>query len=128
MNAIKLFVFFAFAAFFGGCINHDVPLPKGYLNHSQMVPIMVDMHLIEGARSGKLVLGDTNRLPDYYSKIYIKHNTTQEQFKTSLDWYTKNPEKLKLIYEDLIVELSKKEAEIRSKGVPKEESDDYEEE
>ena len=73
---------------------------------------MVDIHLIEGARSGTLVLGDTNSLPDYYAKIYQKHNISEAKFRESFDWYTKNPEKLKLVYEAVIVELTKKEAEI----------------
>ena len=61
------------------------------------------------------MLGDTNNLPDYYAKIYQKHNVTEAKFKESFAWYSKNPEKLKLVYEAAIVELSKIEVEINTR-------------
>ncbi len=114
LNATKkLFLLVAFAGFFS-CVNHEEILPKGYLTEAQMLPIMVDIHLIEGARSGTLVLGDTNALPDYYAKIYQKHNITDSAFKANFAWYTAHPEKLKAIYEAVIVELSVKEEEVKA--------------
>jgi len=97
------------------CRNNEARLPDGYLTQTEMVPIVVDIHLIEGARSGTLILGDTNKLPDYYAKIYEKHNVSDAKFKESFDWYAKNPEKLKLVYEAAIVELSKIEVEINNR-------------
>jgi hypothetical protein len=109
------------------CVKHDVKLPAGYISEQNMVPIMVDIHLIEGARSGKLVLGDTNSLPDYYAKIYEKHNVTEAEFKQSFAWYTEHPEKLKSVYEEVIVSLSKLEEEVNARKKPRDPEDDYEE-
>ena len=78
-----------------------------------MVDILVDIHVIEGARSGTLILGDTNTIPDYYSRIYLKHETTEKDFKRSFSWYTLHPKELKLVYEDVIVALSKLEEEVK---------------
>ena len=114
LSAIKHLLFVGILAAFVGCVNHEVALPKGYLTEAQMLPIMVDIHLIEGARSGTLVLGDTNALPDYYAKIYQKHNITDSAFKVNFAWYTEHPEKLKAIYEAVIVELSVKEEEVKA--------------
>ena len=114
LNVIKhvavILLFFSLS----GCIDHTVVIPEGYLSHEEMVPIMVDIHLVEGARSGKLVLGDTNHLPDYFARVYQKHEISEQQFKTSFDWYTKHPELLKAIYEDAIKQLSILDAEVKA--------------
>jgi hypothetical protein len=111
-NSFLLWAFLGLAA----CVEQEVTLPVGYLEQEQMVEMLVDIHLVEGARSGTLVLGDTNRLPDYYARIYEKHGTTEEAFKTSFDWYTQHPEKMKAVYEEVIVELSKLEEEVKAKS------------
>jgi len=117
LNAIrKTFLGFALAAgVLTACVDQTVQLPDGYIPQEKMVDIMVDIHLVEGARSGTLLLGDTNKLPDYYAHIYEKYDITEEQFKTSFDWYSQHPVQLKAVYDEVIVELSKLEEEIRVK-------------
>jgi len=96
-----------------GCINHTPNLPEGYLDAKKLGDILVDMHLIEGARSGTLVMGDTNKLPDYYAMIYAKHQVTEANFKESLYWYTKHPKVLKKIYDAVVIDLTKMETEVK---------------
>lgn len=116
LNVIKQSFYLLLFILATACVDHTVKLPEGYLTPEEMVPIVVDMHLVEGARSGKLVLGDTNKLPDYYAKVYEKHDVTEQQFKESFKWYTKHPEELKKIYEAAIEKLSILEAEIKANG------------
>ena len=111
----KLLVATLLALAFTACVDKVVDLPEGYLSKEEMVDIMVDIHLVEGARSGTLLLGDTNKLPDYYARIYEKYGLTEAEFKTNFDWYTQHPQQLKEVYEEVIVELSKLEEEIRVK-------------
>jgi hypothetical protein len=98
---------------FVGCINNIPELPKGYLQPDKMGDVLLDMHLIEGARSGTLVMGDTNKLPDYYARIYAKHGVDEQTFKESMYWYTKHPELLKKIYEKVVIDLTKIETEVK---------------
>jgi hypothetical protein len=95
-------------------------MPENVLPQQKMVEILYDMHLLEGARSGTMILGDTNSLPDYYSRVYQKHQVSEQQFKESFYWYTLHPNELKLVYDDLIIELTTLEAEekVRSAGQP----------
>jgi hypothetical protein len=116
LSGIKYLIFTLLFIGLNACVDHEVELPDGMLSHQEMVDILVDIHVVEGARSGTLILGDTNSIPDYYSRIYLKHNTTERDFKSSFDWYTHHPEKLKLVYEDVIVALSKLEEEVKEKG------------
>lgn len=96
-----------------GCINNTPQRPAGYLDEDKLGDILLDMHLIEGARSGTLVMGDTNKLPDYYARIYAKHEVTETEFKESLYWYTKHPELLKKIYEKVVIDLTILETEVK---------------
>lgn len=98
------------------CIDRQAVLPEGYIGQQQMVDIMTDIHLVEGARSGTLLLGDTNTLPDYYAHIYQKHHVTEAEFKTSFNWYAEHPEELKVVYEKVLVNLSKQEEEVKMKA------------
>lgn len=101
------------ALLMAACVDQEVHLPEGYLSQEKMVDIMVDIHLVEGARSGNLLLGDTNDLPDYYARIYEKYNVSEEEFKANFNWYTQHPTALKTVYEEVIVALSKLEEEIK---------------
>lgn len=114
LRAIKKIAAFCFVALMLACTNHDVAVPKDCLNEQEMLAVLIDIHLIEGARSGTMVLGDTNNLPDYYARIYQKHNITATQFQKSFRWYSYHPEKLMPIYEKLVIELSKKEEEVKA--------------
>lgn len=98
-----------------GCVRHEVELPADVLTKDEIVPVLVDIHLVEGARSGKLVLGDTNQLPDYYARVYEKHNITAEEFRKSFDWYAQNPIQAKEVYAAVIEELSIMESEVKMK-------------
>lgn len=97
------------------CIDRQAVLPKGYIGQEKMVEIMTDIHLVEGARSGTMFLGDTNALPDYYARIYQKHNVTEAEFKTSFEWYATYPEEMKKVYEEVLVNLSKMEEDVKKK-------------
>jgi len=77
---------------------------------------MTDIHLVEGARSGTLFLGDTNALPDYYARIYQKHNVTEAEFKANFTWYATYPEEMKKVYDAVLVNLSKREEEVKEKA------------
>ena len=54
---------------FIGCASPEVKIPQNVLTPEQMMPIMVDIHVIEGARNGAIMLGDTNGIEDYYAKV-----------------------------------------------------------
>lgn len=126
LSGIKNILIAAFFASLISCVDHSVKLPAGYISEQDLVPVLVDIHLVEGARSGKLVLGDTNKLPDYYAKIYQKHNITETEFKESFAWYTQHPEMLKAVYEEVIVSLSKLEEEVNARKKPRVPAEEYE--
>jgi len=80
-------------------------VPKTVVSFDQMIPLLVDVHLIEGARNGSLILGDTNDIEDYYAKVYQKHGITEDQFKKSFKFYSSYPELFIPIYEKVLDSL-----------------------
>ena len=80
--------------------------PWGILSRSEMVAVLLDVHIAEAAM--KVVDTSAKRIEkqEYYNTVFAKHNTTKEQFDKSLDWYARHPKVLVEIYDDV-----KKEAE-----------------
>ena len=100
-----------------GCASPEVQIPETVLTPEQMMPIMVDIHVIEGARNGAIMLGDTNGIEDYYAKVYEKHGITEDQFKSSFAFYSDNPTVFIPIYEEVLDSLKANGAVLAKKGV-----------
>ena len=110
---IKSIVFILFL----GCSTPEVQVPQNVLTQAQMIPIMVDIHVIEGARNGSIMLGDTNGIEDYYAKVYDKHGITEDQFKSSFAFYSDHPTIFIPIYEEVLDSLKAHGTVLAKKGV-----------
>ncbi len=101
---VKLFVIVLLIA----CSNKDNNFtpPPGILSQDSMVAILTDVHLVEGAKIGRKIMGDTLTVEHYYHKVYDKHNISKEKFEKSFDFYNHNPAVMDEIYELVIEELN----------------------
>lgn len=52
-----------------------------------------------------------NRVPDYYTYIFKKHKITEKQFRESFNFYVGQVELMDKMYEEVIIEISKRQAE-----------------
>ena len=93
------------------CSAPVVEIPKDVLAKDKMISILVDVHLAEAAISINNAQRDTSKVTEYYEFIYKNHSTTKKQFTESYDFYLAHPEILNKIYDDVLVELSKKQTE-----------------
>ena len=100
-----------------GCSSPEVKIPQNVLTQAQMIPIMVDIQVIEGARNGSIMLGDTNGIEDYYAKVYDKHGITEDQFKSSFAFYSDHPTIFIPIYEEVLDSLKAHGTVLAKKGV-----------
>ena len=87
------------------CSESEIHVPQEIISAEQMIPILVDVHIVEGARNGTLILGDTNDIEDYYAKIYEKHNISEEMFKRSFSFFNSEPDLFITIYEKVLDSL-----------------------
>jgi len=108
---------------FVGCASPEVKIPENILTQEQMMPILVDIHVIEGARNGSIMLGDTNGIEDYYAKVYEKYGITEDQFKSSFAFYSDNPTVFIPIYEEVLDSLKANGALLAKKGIEIEHED-----
>ena len=89
--------------------------PEGMINQATMANVLVDVHLLESYFSVKKMKVDSSALflQKNYDAIYKKHKITKEGFKNSFEFYENHPEKLDKLYQIVIDELSKKDAELK---------------
>jgi hypothetical protein len=93
----------------GLCIaSCDKKPPGNLIPEENLVPMLVDFHLaysIQQSPDFADVISKTDSI-DPYSNIFQKHGFSKLEFDTTLSWYTRNPEYLVEVYNDVIMKLS----------------------
>jgi len=88
-------------------------MPDGILTKQEMVELLVDIQLIEGGiiirKLDEKKFGE--EINAYYQKAFKKHGLTKETFEYNMRYYTDNPEILDAVYEEVINEISRQQAE-----------------
>lgn len=87
----------------GGSLN----VPDDVIPRDSMVSALVDLHLIEGAKVGQKVMGDTVKINTYYAKMYQKYGVTRKQFEKSFKFYSEHPDDMNKMYQEVIERLNK---------------------
>jgi hypothetical protein len=79
-----------------------------------MESILIDMHITDAVAETRS-MGDGNEKKwsqEYYLQIYKNHKTTKEEFVKSYTFYVNNPILLNKLYDDILSEMSNREAKI----------------
>lgn len=104
-----------FLCMIAACGNKETEMPSDVIPQDKMMHVLMDIHLAEaGLRTENTFRADslTQMTVNYYQFIFDKHQVTKEEFRRSFRFYTDNPEMMEKIYQKMIEEMSKKEAEI----------------
>jgi hypothetical protein len=103
---------------FISCKKPEVKIPEGLLKKEQMVSILADIHIAQAA-SVMNSASDTTRfsLPAMMEYILKIHHTSKSHYDSSMVFYTKHPEIMTQIYENVITELSKKQGEVQGSAI-----------
>jgi len=89
--------------------------PKGVINEKDMTSILIEMHKLDGIILEKgFQYGNPDLKQKYYQFILKKYDVTQAEFDSSLVWYNKNPKKFEVIYDNVLVQLTEFENEVKS--------------
>jgi hypothetical protein len=107
-NLIKLFI--VSILFFSSCkptSEEDEVVPETVLSEEQLVNVLTDAYLAEGA-SGINVKNVTGEKFDsaYVFNPLKDNNIDKVLFDSSMAYYTRHPKKLKIIYDKILVKLS----------------------
>lgn len=100
-----------------GCY-HDAPEAKFDMSlvipQDSMIVLLTDLQLVDAtinlkAKEGRPI---SEYAGEYSRQVLDKHGVTREEFNESIRYYSFYVEKMDEIYEQVIINLSKKEAEI----------------
>lgn len=108
----------------------SIEKPADLISEEKMVQVLVDVHLLEAAlnlrnptvprphRPVSMEQFKDTLLPPFSADpnskdplplydIFKKHDITKKQYEASMKWYCSQPEKLSVLYEEVITELTK---------------------
>ena len=95
------------------CSNSDEKIPENILSKNTFESILKEIHLAEATFELHKIKGmgkAKNELANSYQNIYSEYAISEEDFKTTLEYYSVNPEKLEKIYDKILKELTKQRA------------------
>jgi hypothetical protein len=95
--------------FIFSCGNEKTP--KGILAESEMVELLIDIHMAEGYVSSFPIHYDSSAklYPLLEKRVFDKHKVSDSVFKVSLEYYMKDVRAMSSIYDRVIDSLSVRE-------------------
>jgi len=112
----RLIGFSTLILFTASCGEPEIDVvPDGLLDKDKFTEVMVDVQLVEGMKVHKLG-PKREKSPDMeamYANIFAKYNIDQEDFDATYEYYKARPEKMELIYEQVLDSLSKLDVEVK---------------
>jgi hypothetical protein len=110
MRILALCILF-FAVIISSCNNKE-ELPKDILSQEDLINVIAEMEMTQALIKLKFNTKDTIiNQKAIFEDVFIEMNTTEEQFNKSLNYYSQQPKILLEIYEEVIIKLSKQQAE-----------------
>lgn len=93
-----------------------VKTPDHIISHDEMVAILVDYHLAESTLKYYTRYGpETRQLADkIYDTVMEKHHINRKQFRNSMDFYSAKPERMRIVYADVMEKLSSIQSQVRA--------------
>jgi len=93
--------------FLVACSASDAP-PAGLLERERFKEVLLEAQLIEARVNHELVVEHSSAVPTqrYYEELFEKEGVTREQFEATYHYYAARSEQLKLIYDEIVTELS----------------------
>ena len=110
MRCFLLYIMFVLTV--SSC-SDPVEIPPDVLSQEKMAAILTDVQLVEAQiQMEQLERNDSTKavVYGYYKYIFQKHKISPEQFKTSFMFYSNHLDLLEHIYDDVLINLSKREA------------------
>jgi hypothetical protein len=94
-----------------GCKEEYPSIPKDIIPMEEMKKILTDMHITDSVAETKAQAGADERAltVQYNEQIFKNHGITHQQFMKSYKFYESNPKLFDKMYDEILVELSKRE-------------------
>jgi hypothetical protein len=97
--------------------NSKEKVSEGILPDSTMKSILIDISIVDASYN---VSASSPQAPKFkaelfYEQVMKDHHTTRAEFNRSMAYYSQNTKQLQKIYEDALVDLSKRQMESNRK-------------
>ena len=92
------------------CNTPEEKIPENILSETKFKLLLKVIHLVEATFELHKTKGmgkAKNELANSYQNIYSEYAISEEDFKTTLEYYSNHPEKLEKIYDKVLEELIK---------------------
>lgn len=113
----KFTLIIACLLFFSCADKKTVTLPANILQKQKMAEVMLDINLLEATMSLNITNVDKvsvgNPTPDF--NVLKKNNISKKQFDESFYFYSQHPDLLNEIYQIVLNDLSKMQAQVVNK-------------
>lgn len=106
---VLLLMFIIALTVFCGC-NSEQNINENVLPKDEMTSIIVELELVQAAFKVETQDNKFN-LDKLTNTIFENHHTTKQQFDESVLYYSKYPEEMENIYNDVISSISSKQVE-----------------
>ncbi len=104
---------FIISASFGCSGDAEISIPENVLPKEKMAAVMLDIHLTEASMNLSLNPQTINiNHSDIKVDILKKHQLEKKQFDESFAFYTQNPALLNEVYQIVLDDLSKMQAQV----------------
>ncbi len=120
---IKFLILLALFACAPEAPEKSVDVPDWAIPEDKMVNVLLDVHILEGARIGTKVLGDSLPVKSHYDHLWNKHGITRELYDSSFRFYSRNSERMDKMYEEVLVRLTKMSSNVAPPPETEEEED-----
>ena len=109
----SILIFFSFNLFFISCSKKEEKIPADIIPREKTVQVMVDIHLAEARSQFNVPFDNSGNVKQvYYKYIFEKHKISYSQLMKSWIYYSGHPGILSKVYDEVITELSKKQAAV----------------
>lgn len=109
-------VFLLLIATLNACSGKGTSDDTAIIPPQKMQEILLDIHLADGIanREGESNNSAESRTITLYKEVFAKYKISESQFYTSFNFYLQHADTLDKIYENIITEISKEQAQIKS--------------
>lgn len=92
---------------FVSCNRNENITGKEFLKREVLVEVLVEIHLADGVTNDQKFIRkyDVDSI-DILTPILEKHQVTRQMFDTTMYVYTRNPDQLDLVYNDVLIKLN----------------------
>ncbi len=127
-NKYAGFVFIGMLLFFSACSPRE-DVPREFPDEEEMGRILADLYITEsiishGRGSSAGSIAGEEEIPAYYKDVLQDYDLTIEKFDTIRKWYAAHPYHYQKVYENLLVVLSSREADLNREILAEEARED----